>query len=376
MARAGERAIGLWQSCADMRYSRPDTVAVAMSGGVDSSVAAAMLLERGVPVIGLNLRLRRCDPSRSGCGAEGEQRARATAAALGIPLHVVDAASAFEAEVLKVAWDEYARGRTPSPCLLCNERLKFGLLLRRARELGATRLATGHYARVEHAAGRVDLLRASERARDQSYFLARLSQEQLMAAVFPLGALTKAEVRARATALALPAAEARDSQDACLVKDGETFAECLRELFGVRVPGGDMVDRSGRVLGRHDGIHRFTIGQRHRLPRAATHRRCWVVDIRPEPPQVVLSENESDLLSCHFSVRKAVWQPGVPEECQCHVQVRSRQDPAPCRLVRNGDEARVELDAPLRAVTAGQAAVFYERERVLGSGWIDRVVRG
>ena len=199
-----------------------ERIAVAMSGGVDSSLAAALLLEQGQQVVGITLRLRECEEaqaSRSCCGIDGVVRARETAGRLGVPHYVVDCVREFGEEVLRPAWEEYSRGRTPSPCLHCNERIKFGLLLRRVHELGVAALATGHYARIaaDAATGRPALLRAADVDKDQSYFLAGLSLEQLAAVRFPVGELTKQEVRERARALALPSADTPDSQDACLV---------------------------------------------------------------------------------------------------------------------------------------------------------------
>jgi tRNA-specific 2-thiouridylase len=348
-------------------------IAVAMSGGVDSSLAAALLLESGYPVIGLTLQFGSAAGPGLGCGADGARRARETAKLLGIPHVVIPAAGEFEREILRPAWAEYARGRTPSPCLSCNPRLKFGLLFERARDLGASALATGHYARRVIAGERARLLRGADPRRDQSYFLSRLSPEQLMGARFPLGEMSKDEVRRLAAALALPAAGVADSQDACLVQQGESFSETLRRRLGEAAREGEILDRAGRRLGTHLGIHRFTIGQRHGLPRAETHRPCWVFRIAPDPPRVIVTDREADLLSREFWVSGVVWHGAPSDELSGLVQVRHRQTAVPCRAVRHGDSLKVVLDSPLRAVTPGQAAVFYQADEVAASGWIERV---
>jgi tRNA-uridine 2-sulfurtransferase len=343
-------------------------IVVAMSGGVDSSVAAALLQAQGHEVIGVTLRLRDCqDPGagRSCCGADGVGRARAVAGQLGVPHYVLDCARAFEEQVLRPAWDEYARGRTPSPCLLCNERIKLGALRSWAHQLGAPLLATGHYARVEAGA----LLRGVDPDKDQSYFLAGLGDAQLAGLVLPLGALTKTEVRARARALGLASAETHDSQDACLVAPGQSFAEMLRRRFDAPARPGPIVDDAGRARGRHDGVHRFTIGQRRGLGVSGS-RPCWVRAIRGD--EVVVTDDEAALDGDRLLAAGVGWigaAPTAPFPCQVQVRSRHVAEAATAEPRPDGTVA-VVFTRPVRAITPGQAAVLYDGARVLGRGWI------
>ncbi len=378
-------------SAADMS-SKSDTrgpVVVAMSGGVDSSVAAALLLEAGHEVIGVTLQLQSCETmpgrARSCCGWDAQTRARAVAGHFGIPHYVLPCASEFEERVLRPAWEEYARGRTPSPCFLCNERVKFGMLLAFARTLGCARIATGHYARVEldgHA--RPALIRGRDRAKDQSYFLAGLSAEQLRAVIFPLGSWTKPEVRAMAAAMGLPGADAPESQDACLVPEGQSFAEALRIRFHGEARRGKMIADEGQSLGMHEGIHHFTIGQRRGLA-VETSGRVWVERIDEATGEVRVTSDEARLYSAIFTVADVAWINDPPRaSIDCLVQARYRAATVPCRVEmdeRPGtnacagghDRVRVLLREPMRAIAPGQAAVFYDGERALGRGWIESV---
>ncbi len=353
---------------------RPERLVVAMSGGVDSSVAAAVLLEQGHQVHGVTLRLQACREAGGGCGADGAARARAVAGQLGIPHDVVDCAREFEAQVLRPAWEEYAAGRTPSPCLLCNERIKFGLLLAWARRLGAEGLATGHYARLAPGpGGGLALCRGRDPAKDQSYFLAGLDAGQLAAARFPLGALTKVEVRALARAAGLGSAERPESQDACLGGAGQSFAEALRLRFGADSRPGPILDDAGAALGRHAGVHRFTVGQRRGLA-VPSASRCWVRAIRAEDAAVLVTRSEQALCRDRLGVRGLSWSGGDlgAEPLGCQVQVRYRHPAVQASVVRTGPAtAVVTFVRPVRAIAPGQAAVFYDGERVLGRGWID-----
>ena len=346
-----------------------------MSGGVDSSVAAALLREDGRDVFGVTLRLRECgdvEESRSCCGVDAVGRARAVAAELGVRHYVLDVAREFEAAVLEPAWREYARGRTPSPCLSCNERIKFGLLLDWARRLGAEALATGHYARVgTDGSGAPILRRGADSQKDQSYFLAGLTGAQLAGVLFPLGGLRKAEVRAKAAALGLATRETRDSQDACLTgPDG--FAEALRRRFGAEAREGEIVDEGGRVLGRHRGVHRFTVGQSRGLGAAVPHR-VWVKELRADEARVVVADDAASLDRIALTATGVVWTAGSPPLTgRCAVQVRYRSADLPATVVPVAPRAvRVSFDGPVRGVAPGQAAVFYSGDAVLGRGWID-----
>jgi tRNA-specific 2-thiouridylase len=350
-----------------------ERVAVAMSGGVDSSVAAALLLERGLEPIGLTLRFwPEAEASSSGCSKDGIEQARAAASALGISHHAVEARELFERAVLRPAWEAYARGETPNPCVHCNEQLKLGLLLSEARRLGAERVATGHYARILLAEdGSPRLRRGLDPDKDQSYFLFSLRPEQLSRAIFPLGELTKREVRARAASLALPNAARRESQDACLVGEAG-FAELLRHRFGEEPREGPILDQAGRLLGRHPGIHRYTIGQRRGLG-IALGRRAWVCAIDGERAAVTLTSREDALATPGLRLR-GLRATGPLPGAGLAVQLRHRHPAAAVDRLepipgREG-ELRVWFVHPQRAVTPGQAAVLYAGDEVRGGGWI------
>ena len=364
-----------------------ESVVVAMSGGVDSSVAAALLCEQGFEVIGVTLRMIDCgnpNPNASCCGLGGVSSAEDVAACLSIPYHVLDAGAVFEERVLRGAWQQYAQGRTPSPCLICNESVKLGLLCEYAARIGARWVATGHHARIGPEASSesgvadapvppVQLLRGRDRHKDQSYFLARIRSEQLAMARFPVGVMTKAEVRRAARERGLPSADRPESQDACLVAEEGGFAEALRQLYAAPALAGSIVDPAGAVLGTHAGIHRYTIGQRRGLGVSLGHR-AYVSAIRPSSGEVVLTDREEDLLASGFTARSVRWMPGVAPEAitDCLVQIRYRSKEVPAHLSELiQDAVTVRFDTPQRAVTPGQAAVFYQGERVLGSGWIE-----
>lgn len=351
-------------------------VVVAMSGGVDSSVAAAILKENGHEVIGVTLKLQDCHEaraSRSCCGSDGIVRARAVAGQLGIPHYVADFVRKFETEVLLPSWVEYATGRTPSPCLLCNERIKFGVLLEWSRHIGASRLASGHYVQTEVTPeGGINLLRGEDPDKDQSYFLAGLAQDQLKSLLFPIGHMRKAEVRRLGSSMGLSTAETHDSQDACLVGPDQSFAEALRQRFSAQTQTGSIVDKDGTIVGRHDGIHHFTVGQRSGLGVPSIHR-LWVKAVRAEDNAIVVTANVNDLLSRRFTVNGVSWIAGSggPGQRTCEVQVRYRHEAkvAVISALEDGIIA-VEMLEPVRAVAPGQAAVFYDGRSVLGRGWI------
>lgn len=365
-----------------MSTSERQRVLVAMSGGVDSTLAAALLLEDGrYQVVGVTLRLWPCEEGGAGsegascCGQGGVAAAREAAGSLGIRHHVLDCHDQFRQQVLEPAWRDYASGRTPNPCVLCNSAVKWSTLEQHAARLGASFIATGHYARI--ADGGAALLRGLDRGKDQSYFLFALSQEQLARTLFPLGELTKAEVRQRAAALGLPNADRPDSQDACLGGAGVAFSEALRELLGEQARPGMVVDRDGLGLGDHGGVHRFTIGQRKGLG-VATGTKSYVSEIDPDEGRVVLSDQPDDLMSSRAAVQGVTWlaAPRPEGELWAEVQIRYRHRAAPARLKVSGagEEAWLVFDEPQRAITPGQAAVFYDGEKVLGGGWIRRAL--
>jgi len=353
-------------------------VVVAMSGGVDSSVVAALLCEAGDEVVGVTLRLLPCEQqttTRSCCGVDGLMQARAVAARLGIAHYVLNCEREFAELILRPAWDEYARGRTPSACLWCNERVKFGLLWDWAAQLGSRAVATGHYARIVYDAAHVaQLRRGIDRDKDQSYFLARLSAAQLARSEFPLGGMCKPEVRALAKRFDLPTAERKESQDACLVSEGESFAEMLRRRFDAPVRPGRIVDHDGHVLGAHSGVHGFTIGQRRGLG-VSMPSRAWVAALDAESGDVTLTRDDGDLAARSVRVSQLNWLAAATTPLHpvaCRVQLRYRQAAQAARLVPlEPGKFVIELEAPLHAVAPGQAAVFYDDDRVLGSAWID-----
>ena len=342
---------------------------VAMSGGVDSSVAAALLLRAGYDVVGVTLQLRSCQEqtaTRSCCSEDGIAAARSVARGLGIPHCVLDCHQEFSHLVLRPAWEEYARGRTPNPCVICNRALKFGVLLEYAQRLGARFLATGHYARIAHREGRPRLLRGCDRDKDQSYFLFALSDEQLRRVLFPLGDHTKSAVRELARGFGLPSAERRESQDACLVTDGEGFAESLRQLFREPCRPGSFVDRAGRVLGPHQGIHCYTIGQRRGLG-IALGQRAFVAAIHAAAGDVVVTCDGNELEARSLVARQVVWHESPPARAAVQICYRHAAVPAEVAVL-DEQSIRITFDAPVRAVTPGQAAVLFAEERLLGGG--------
>ena len=352
-----------------------ERIVVAMSGGVDSSVAAALLAKEGHTLVGVTLKLQECQDvhaSKSCCGVDGILRAREVAGKLGMPYYVLDCVADFQELVMRPAWDAYARGTTPSPCLSCNERVKFGILLSWAEKLGIRKIATGHYARLRREGGTVALFRGEDRRKDQSYFLAGLTQGQLDRTYFPVGDLEKPRVRELAAELALPTAETPESQDACLVEPGQSFAESLRQRFGGATVAGDFVDDDGSVVGHHGGMHLYTIGQRKGLPAGGLGRR-WVQSISAETGTLRITADPVNLDSQSFHARDVNWLDGpLPDGPRtCEVQIRYRHTSVPATITPDGKGGlHVTLSAPVKAVTAGQAAVFYEGERTLGRGWI------
>ena len=314
-----------------MSAARPRIV-VAMSGGVDSSVAAALLVREGADVVGVTLRLRPCgegvDPG-SCCGVDGVLTAKSVADRLGFAHEVFPVGVEFQERVLRPAWDEYAAGRTPNPCIRCNRDIKFGLLAEYARMLGADKVATGHYARLAIGPdGRPVLRRGLDASKDQTYFLFELGDDGFRKAVFPVGHLTKAEVRVAARELGLASADRPDSQDACLDHEGG-FAEALRiAMRGVARPG-RIADAEGRTLGEHDGIHRFTVGQRQGTG-VALGRRAWVSRIDPTDGTVVLTTDPADLMARTLHASGCSWLRDPPDgPLRCAVQIRYRAPAVP-----------------------------------------------
>jgi tRNA-uridine 2-sulfurtransferase len=342
-------------------------IVVAMSGGVDSSTAAALLHARGFQVVGVTLKLFDASGTSASlggrcCSPRDIEDARATAAALGFPHYVLDETEAFGRAVIDDFVAEYRAARTPNPCVRCNERLKFGPLLRFARAVGATALATGHYARLEGSR----LLRAEDREKDQSYFLFAVRPEWLATVQFPLGSMRKGEVREAARRFGLPNCDKPDSQQICFVPDGDHRG--FLEARGGAGPAGSVVDEAGRVLADHAGTHHFTVGQRRGLPAGAEKR--FVVRIDPATGTVYTGPRDQ-LGRRVMSVSDVRWLEAPAEErVRAEVQIRHHSPARPAWLRAGEGTVEVEFDDPAEGVAPGQAAVFFRGEQVLGGGWI------
>jgi tRNA-specific 2-thiouridylase len=364
------------------------TIAVAMSGGVDSSTVAAMLRAEGYNVIGLTMQLwnQRRLAGREGmpeavqgrcCSLDDVYDARRVAQQIGIPYYVVNHEERFERDVVRPFVEEYLSGRTPIPCSLCNNHLKFDQLLIVAQQIGADRIATGHYARVAYDAvrGRWLLKRPADLSKDQTYFLFGLTQEQLSRTLFPLGDMTKPQVRELAHKYGLAIAEKPDSQEICFVPGGDykRFLDAYLAEQGTSLPdtAGELVTTDGEVIGEHSGIHNFTVGQRKGLG-VATGSPLYVIQISGADKQVVVG-GEEHLYSRALRARRVnlIAVDDLREPMRVTVKIRHRHEPAPAMIERTGeDEVLVTFDEPQRAITPGQAAVFFDGDVVVGGGWI------
>jgi len=354
-----------------------ERVVVAMSGGVDSSVAAALLCAQGYEVVGATLHLwdypddgsvkSRC------CAPEDIHDARRVADSLGIAHYAFDRRELFESTVVKPFVDAYLRGETPSPCVACNRGVKIKELLGLADKLGATRVATGHYARVMSGPAGMELWRAKDQNKDQSYFLHMLGQDALGRLLFPLGELNKAEVRAEAVRLALPGALKGESQELCFVPTGR-YDSFVADRAGDRVRPGPIVDEAGKVVGEHRGIHTVTLGQRRNLG-VAVGERAYVTSLDRETGVVKLGQRD-ELLAHGALLKECALASGVELPFTCEVSVRYRGRLAAARVETGiGEQLQLHFLEPIHAVVPGQVAVFYEGERVLGGGVIESALR-
>ena len=374
---------------------QPETIAVAMSGGVDSSAVAALLRAEGHTLVGLTLQLwnQRRLPDLAPAGHEGMPEAvqgrccsiddvydaRRVAEHLDIPYYLVNQEARFEAEVVRPFVDEYLAGRTPIPCTLCNNHLKFDALLTTARQIGADRIATGHYARnrFDEARGRWILSRPEDKSKDQTYFLFGLTQEQLSRTLFPLGEMQKPAVRQMAADAGLALAAKPDSQEICFIPGGDysAFLAAYLDEQGEPMPdsAGELVTAGGEVLGRHSGIHSFTVGQRKGLGISAPKPQ-YVLAIHPDSHQVTVGSDD-ELLSSELVANRLNWVSiaglSDTDEIRVRAKIRHRHEPAWATLTSAGEGlARAVFDEPQRAITPGQAAVFYDGDEVVGGGWI------
>lgn len=343
------------------------TVVAAMSGGVDSSVTAGLLIEQGHDVIGVHMKLHDANPnggSGTCCGLDDAMDARKVADRLGIPFYVLDLQEAFKKGVMDPFAEEYRRGRTPNPCILCNGVLKFRVLMARAMALGATHLATGHYCRVDGPT----LAMAVDRAKDQSYFLFPITPKALARTMFPLGGMSKPEVRAHAERMGLITANKAESQDVCFLPNGDhgSMVAATTDEDG----SGEIVDEQGRVLGHHDGYWRYTVGQRRGLGVALGHP-AYVLKVEPSTRRVVIG-GLPGLLRQGLTADGCNWfiRPEPGRRYQVRIRHRGPLHDAQLRLSSDGDLMEVTLSAPARAISPGQAAVVYDGDRVLGGGWI------
>lgn len=353
-------------------------VVVAMSGGVDSSVCAHLLKEQGYDVIGITIKTWsndecRDEKSKGCCSIRDIDDARSVARKIDIPYYVLDLSADFKQKVMDYFVEEYLVGRTPNPCIECNNHIKFGILKNKADELGADFVATGHYARkgYDEKTGRYYIYEGRDLSKDQSYVLFGLKQEQLAKTLLPIGEMEKTEVRSRAEKIGLRVFDKPDSQEICFVKTN--YVDFLKKTVPDRLSGeGELVDKDGQVLGHHEGSHFFTIGQRKRIK--VTHEKPYFVTaIDPQKNQVQIGD-ESELAASDMTVHRVNWQLN-PQTGPIQVKIRSRHGKADAEIISfTSTEVHVKFVSPQKAVTPGQAAVFYQDGCVVGGGWIQKAM--
>ena len=356
-------------------------ILVAMSGGVDSSVAAGLLKEAGYEIAGATIRTwasNHCSAlnTKACCGLSGVEDAREVADQIGIPYWVLDFEKEFKERVVDYFAAEYMKGRTPNPCIACNEHIKFRLFLKRARELGYEAIATGHYAQVLRDPGTENfcIREGVDPGKDQSYVLFPLDREVLSNLYLPVGGFTKEEIRAKARSLGLRVASKPDSQEICFIPSHDYGRFLEREYPEKQTGPGVIRTRDGRVLGRHDGYFHYTRGQRRGLGVAHTER-LYVIETIPETNEVIVGTRE-EIRETVFYVKRVNWflKPEQTENFEAQVKIRSQHEKAPARLsVLEDESVKVVFETPEEAITPGQAAVFYEGPKVIAGGWIDRV---
>ena len=349
-------------------------VVVAMSGGVDSSVAAALLKEQGYDVIGMMMRLWSepgKEESNRCCTPDSMAQARRVAAKLDIPFYVIDAKDVFRETVVEYFLEGYARGETPNPCLICNRKIRWTFLLDHALALGADHMATGHYVRLKDEGGRMNLLRAVDKNKDQSYVLHVLTQEKLKHALFPVGDYPKPEIRQIAEKYGLPTASRKDSQDLCFLA-GEDYRNFLQRNAAQMLQPGEIVTRDGKVLAEHSGLPNYTIGQRKGLG-IASPVPLYVLGKNAATNQVVVGTQE-ELGSSELTARDVNWvsgeAPTEPFRAEVKIRYTAKEAAAWVTPINSGEQAQVQFDAPQRDITAGQAAVFYQGDAMIGGGII------
>lgn len=352
-----------------------ERVVVAMSGGVDSSTAAYLLKKSGHDVIGITMKL--WEENGRCCSLADIRDIQRVAHRLSIPIYTLDLTEYFKKEVIEYFCQEYLNARTPNPCIVCNEKIKFGILLKKAKEFDALFIATGHYAGVffDPFIKRYCLKKGKDPKKEQSYFLFSLSQEKLSRAIFPLADFTKRQVRQIAAEVKLPVQDKKESQEICFVSQ-KNYNEFLRKKIPECLKPGPIVDKEGKTVGWHEGIFLFTIGQRRGLP-GGRKKPAYVIEIRKEENTVVVGEKE-DVYSISMEVGKVNWVsiPAPKKPFNAMVKIRYQQPESPARIYPLGEEkVRVDFFKPQWAITPGQAAVFYREDILLGGGWIEKPVK-